>query len=418
MAFNTEGGLFDLIEKIVASLYEGYKYDKYIVDKYMLCRRIIDGTITPVKIDNYNSLTPRQRVAKLKSVSNLMTFRSPNYNPAGVRVSTSFDKQIAIINTDFEADLSTDVLATSFFRNEAEMKSRSALIDGFGTHDGARLTELLGNSYIPFTDAEITALNNIPAVIIDDEWFQDYSYAMDTNGDTKMTDFYNPESLKHNFYLHTWKVISSSPFKNAVVFTTDTPAVTSVVVSPSTATVNKGQELQLRSVVTTTGFANKATTWSLEGKAGATIDLSGKLKVASNYDNTGAGTAGVWTISIDTILESGDKVVVNGVAYTVDASSEDTIAKQITAMKSALNNAKVTDYFSISGTSTTTTLTQKSGYYGISTPVFSFIPASGSDGECDIDETTEGALAGNHIRVTATSVFDTTKKGTAIVTVA
>ena len=32
--------------------------------------------------------------------------------------------------------------------------------------------------------------------------------------------------------------------------------------------------------------------------------LSGKLKVASNYDNTGAGTAGVWTIDIDTILDS------------------------------------------------------------------------------------------------------------------
>ena len=61
------------------------------------------------------------RVAKLKNVSNMMTFRNPNYNPAGVRVSTSFDKQIAIINTDFEADMSTDVLATSFFRNEAEL---------------------------------------------------------------------------------------------------------------------------------------------------------------------------------------------------------------------------------------------------------------------------------------------------------
>ena len=78
MAFNTEGGLFDLIEKIVGSLYEGYKYDKYIADKYMLCRRIIDGTITSVKIENYANLTPRQRVSKLKNVSNLMTFRSPN----------------------------------------------------------------------------------------------------------------------------------------------------------------------------------------------------------------------------------------------------------------------------------------------------------------------------------------------------
>ena len=41
----------------------------------------------------------------------------------------------------------------------------------------------------------------------------------------------------------------------------------------------------------------------------------------------GAGTAGVWTIDIDTILETGDKVSVNGIEYTVDASSQDTIAK-------------------------------------------------------------------------------------------
>lgn len=241
---------------------------------------------------------------------------------------------------------------------------------------------------------------------------------MDNNADTKMTDFYNPESLKRNHWLHTWKVLSTSPFKPAVVFTIDTPAVTSVSVSPSTATVTKGQELQLSSSVETTGFANKAVTWSLEGKTGATIDLSGKLKVASDYDNTGSGTAGVWTIDIDTILETGDIVEVNGVKYTVDATTQDTIAKQITAMKSAFNDAKITDYFTVGGTTTTTTLTQKSGHYGIDEPVFKFTKASGSAGVCEIENTTEGALAGNNIRVTATSVYDTTKKGTSIITVA
>ena len=317
MAFNTEGGLFDLIEKIVGSLYEGYKYDKYIADKYMLCRRIIDGTITSVKIEDYANLTPRQRVAKLKSISNLMTFRSPNYNPAGVRVSTPFDKQIAIINTDFEADMSTDVLATSFFRNEAEMKSRSALIDGFGNHDTARLQELLGDAYVPFTEAELTALKNIPAVIIDEEFFQDYSYAMDNNADTKMTDFYNPETLKRNHWLHTWKVLSTSPFKGAVVFTIDTPAVTSVTVNPSAVSASAGLDVQLQAVVATTGFANKAVTWSItqdpetDPAKKATVDLAGKVHIpaghkastnnqentlikvtaTSVYDNTKTGTA-------------------------------------------------------------------------------------------------------------------------------
>ena len=213
-------------------------------------------------------------------------------------------------------------------------------------------------------------------------------------------------------------IMATSPFENAVVFTKTAQGIVAVVVSPSTATVSKGQELQLSSAVTTTGFANKAVLWTIEGKTGASIDQTGKLKVASNYDNTGAGTAGVWTIDIDTVLETGDIVEVNDVKYTVDASSADTIAKQITAMKSAFNNAKITDYFTIGGTSTTTTLTQKSGHYGQEVPEFKFTPASGSDGECAIEETTEGKLAGNIIRVTATSVYDNTKKGQAIITVA
>ena len=129
MAFDTEDSLFEFIDDAIAMLYESLKYDTYIVDKYMLCRRILDGTVTSVQIENYSSLTPRQRVSAMKSVSNKMTFRNPNYNPAGIRRATSFDDQITIINTDFEADFSTDVMATSYFRDEADMKSRMVLID-------------------------------------------------------------------------------------------------------------------------------------------------------------------------------------------------------------------------------------------------------------------------------------------------
>lgn len=289
MAFNTEGGLFDLVERIIASLYEGYKYDKYIVDKYMLCRRMVDGTITPVYVENYATLTPRQRVAKLKNVSNLMTFRSPNYNPAGARIATPFEKQIAIINTDFEADLTTEVLATSFFRNDAEMKSRMALVDGFGNHDTERLKELLGTAYIPFTEEELEQLRECPAVIIDDEWFQDYSYALDAqgNGETKQTDFYNPESLRHNFWLHTWKVLSTSPFKQAICLSTTDPKVEEVVVTPQELTISAGIPVQLNATVKTVGFANKAVTWSVIKGAGVTVDLTGKVMIPADFVTTG-----------------------------------------------------------------------------------------------------------------------------------
>jgi hypothetical protein len=123
MAFETED-LFTYIDNAISMLYESLKYDTYLVDKYMLARRIVDGTVTSVQIANYSSLTPRQRVSAIKSVSNKMTFRSPNYNPAGIRKATSFDDQIGIVNTDFESDMTTEVLSTSFFRDDADMKFR------------------------------------------------------------------------------------------------------------------------------------------------------------------------------------------------------------------------------------------------------------------------------------------------------
>lgn len=291
MAFDSEGGLFELIDNLTSMLYESMMYDRYIIDKYMLCRRILDGTMTSVKIDNYANLTPRQRVSALKSISNKMTFRSPNYNPAGIRRATSFEKQIAIINTEFEADLTTEVLATSFFRDEAEMKSRMKLIDGFNNHDTERLTEVLGNQYVPFTSEELTALASIPAVIISDEWFMDYDYSLDANAPTKQTDFYNPTTLKRNIFLHSWRVFSTSPFEQAVVFTSETPTVNSVTVSPNQSSVSAGLSLQLQAVVDTDGFANKAVQWTVEKADGevtkVTVDANGLVMIPSDFVTSG-----------------------------------------------------------------------------------------------------------------------------------
>lgn len=298
MAFETED-LFTYIDNAISMLYESLKYDTYIVDKYMLCRRILDGTMTPVKINDYDNLTPRQRVSALKSISNKMTFRSPNYNPAGVRRATSFDDQIMIINTDFEADFSTEVLATSFFRDEADMKSRLVLIDAFNSHDTNRLTELLGSAFVDFTSAELTQLATIPAVLISREWFMDYDYALDTESGQKQTEFYNPTTLEDNHFLHAWRVFSTSPFENGAVFTSDSQGVTSVTVSPATATVSKGQNLQLSATVVTTGFANKSVTWGVDEtseNAGVTITQSGKLFVPA--DLTGVTTITVIATSV------------------------------------------------------------------------------------------------------------------------
>lgn len=422
MAFDDENGLFDLIERVIGSLYEGYQYDKYLVEKYTLCRRILDGTVTSVEIDNYGSLTARQRVAFMKNISNKMTFRSPNYNPAGVRVATAFEDQIMILNTDFDADMSTEVLATSFFRNDAEMKTRLALIDGFNNHDTARLTQLLGSQFIPFTDDELTALGNIPAVIVDREWFQVYSYAMDNMAETRRTDFFNPESLRNTHWLHTWKVVSSSPFKQAVVFTKDVaPAVSSISITPSTATVSAGQSLQLSTTVVTAGFANKAVSYSIEADSEttaankATVDINGKVEIPSSHGHGASGTQGVYYVTVSTALATNEELVINGVTYKA-AAADDTAAKQATAIAALFtSDPQYTVAVGTSGNANRVSFTEKSGWYGLGAP------------EVDDSDLTTGAVTestgtagvmASGVWVKATSVYDPTKTALSRITVA
>lgn len=300
MAFETED-LFTYIDDLIVMLYESLKYDKYIVNKYMLCRRILDGTMTAVQIENFATKNTRDIVADIKAVSNKMTFRSPNYNPAGIRKATRFEEQIAIINTDFDAKFTTKVLATSYFRSDAEMKANLALIDSFSSHDTNRLAELFGkrnpdgslvedtyiDGYVPFTPQELQALNEIPAVIISKEWFMNYAYAFDNATGEKATEFYNPVTLKNNHFLHFWGVFSTSPFENGCVFTQSKPSVSSVEISPNVATVTKGQSIQLKATVETVGFANKAVVWSVnENGSGATIDQNGILYVPATAESS------------------------------------------------------------------------------------------------------------------------------------
>ena len=320
MAFERED-LFTLIDQIVNSLYEGMEYDYYQVSKYVLARRVLEGTVTAVQIPNFANLTDRDVVAFIKGYSNDMTFRSPKFNPAGIRKATDFEDQFAIVSTKFDGKFTTNVLATSYFKSDAEMKANYALCDGFGNFDMPRLNEVFAkrdangaivpNEYVagyePLTSAELTALNEIPVAIIGRDFFQMYKYGLDNMAEGRQTEFFNPQTLRTNHWLHTWGVVSSSPFENAIVFTQTAQAVSSVTVSPATATVSKGQELQLSAVVVTTGFANKAVYWSVDSDAyadGVRISDEGKLIVPSDatvesitvtatsiYDNTVSGTA-------------------------------------------------------------------------------------------------------------------------------
>ena len=418
MAFTEEYGLYNLIMEIVGSLYESLKYDLFITNKYMLCRRIVDGTVTPSYIANYDSLTARERVEKMKAVCNDMTFRNPNFNPAGIRKGNRVEDLILIMNTDFEAAVSTSVIATSFFRNEAEFKTNGVLCNGFGNHDSARLTELLGDAYVPFTDAELSALASVPAVIVSVDWFMNYYYDLGT-GSSMNDEFFNPVTRKNNHFLSAWMVISSSPFEQATVFTLTPASVSSMSVSPATATVTKGQELQLASSVATQGFGNKAVSWSINEQAitsGATIDETGLLKVPTDY-TTASGTQGVYNLTISTALATDEVITIDGIEYKA-AAAADTAAKQATAIYTQLAaDTSINSIYTITNPSSgVVRFTEASGYYGQGVPVVD--DSALTTGVVTMATGTAGKEASTPIVVTATSVLDKSSTAQARITVA
>lgn len=408
MAFESEDSLFRFIDETIGMLYQSLMYDEFLVDKYLLCRRILDGTVTSVYIPNFNSISARERVSFMKAVSNKMTFRSPNYNPAGIRRATRFEDQIMILNCEYDAQVTTEVLSTSFFRNDAEFKTQAKLIDSFSDSDTARLTEVLGDAYIPFTDTEKSQLATIPACIISREWFMDYDYVMNNeSGDMKYTEFFNPTTLKNNHFLHYWGVKSSSPYESACVFTTVEPAVTGVNVSPSAASVSAGSELQLKAVVTTTGFANKAVAWSVDSSSkadGVTISDNGLLKVPSDvsvesitvtatsiYDNSVTGTASITVAS--TTVPSITSVTVSAAGSATSVAKGATLQLSATVVRTG--NANQAVVWSLDATSAAA---------GVSISNAGLI-------------TVASAATAESITATATSVFDDTKSDDITLTV-
>ena len=134
----------------------------------MLARRILDGTVTTVEIKDIANKTDRDIVAEIKEQSDNMTFRSPRFNPAGLRKATAFDDQFAIVSTKFDAKFTTNVLATSYFRSDAEMKANMELVDGFGNFDEPRLAEIFDS--VPLTAKQwfcVGIISFLPIVLVE-----------------------------------------------------------------------------------------------------------------------------------------------------------------------------------------------------------------------------------------------------------
>lgn len=293
-AFLSWDGITDLISKIVNAMYTAANYDEFVTTKYMLAKAILDGRLSAITVYANDA---KGAVTKIKGVSNALTFMSNNYNSAGVQTFTDKNDQYLLVNSQFDSEIDVEVLASAFNMSKAEFMGHRILIDGFGTLDVARLNALFKDdpNYIELSQDTLTALNAIPAVLVDKNFFMIFDNMYE------FTENYNGQGLYWNYFYHTWKTFSMSPFANALVFVPAVPSVTSVTVAPSAVTCKKGQSVQLSVTVETENYAPKTVNWKSDTE-GVTVDINGHVTVATSVT---ASTAKITATSTYDTTKSG-----------------------------------------------------------------------------------------------------------------
>ena len=233
-------------------------------------------------------------------------------------------------------------------------------------------------TYIELTEAEKTALNTIPAVMVDGAFFQIYQNSHEMN------EAFNGEGRYWNYWLHEWMTFSSSPFAQRMTFVPATPTVSAITLSPSTATIVSGQSVQLTPTVTSSGFASQALVYSSSDEDVATVDATGLVKGIS------AGTVSITATSVaaSSVTATATITVESGVTSVSVSPSTKTVTAGTTAQLSAtvVTNGLVTD---------------------------AVVWTSADETKATVDQnglvTTADSFTSGTVRITATSVIDSSK---------
>ena len=291
-AFLSWEGVTDLIAKITEQIYTAANYDEFLVMKYLVARRILNGQMAVETYDATATRPMHELAEKLKTVSNELEFMSPNYNIAGVRNYALKSEQYLLISAKADAGMDINVLASAFNMDKAEFLGHRVMIDGFGKLDIERLNEIFAedSTYSAPSSEEIEALNSIPAIIIDKDWFKVFDNLLEFDEN------FNGQGLYWNYFYHVWKTVSTSPFANAIMFLNSKPDVTAISLSPSTVTVKSaGDTVQFTPTVTSEPFANKSVKWTVSDTTKASIDNRGLFTL---LDDSASATITVTATSV------------------------------------------------------------------------------------------------------------------------
>jgi len=207
------------------------------------------------------------------------------------------------------------------------------------------------------------------------------------------------DAVPGDYTITATSVFDASKQGTATITVTPAPAVHSVSIDPSTASVMQGESEQLSASVDAVGGAATTVTWSSNGVAQkVTVDGAGKVSAAAD------AVPGDYTITATSVFDASKKgtaTITVTIAPAVHSVSVDPSTASVMQGESEQLSASVV---AAGGADETVTWSSDDG-----------------GGRVTVDNTGNVTVASDAIpgvyTITATSVFDASKKGTATITV-
>lgn len=273
MAFLSYDALDRFIAKLVDSMYSSATQDEFIQMKALIAdfgsKGYFQTCTVPAIVDEASA---KEAMVYIKAMSDRFTFGSQAYNSAGVWTLTPKDEQYLLVTPEINARLNVEVLAMAFNMDKAEFAGHIIVVDDFGGLEN----------------------NGVECLLVDRDWMQVY----DSLRTFKTA--YNGAGLYWNYFYHVWMIYSTSRFNNAIAFISGTPTVTTFTVTPTEATVKRGDSVQLVTAVTGTNNPTSKGTYVMSGNASTETFVTplGKVVVSP------AETATTLTITVTSVADT------------------------------------------------------------------------------------------------------------------
>ena len=239
-AFTGYQAFSSFVAGIFNSVYRADEVDEFILFKQLIGEMLQNSYLVHVTKPADKTTSEAFSIA-MRANGLALEYVSRKYNRAGVATNTDLADQILLLRSDIVPVIDVTQLANNFNLNLAQpISGRIIVIDDFGQ----------GN-------------DSIIGGIVD----KDFSMIYDTV--YKTDSIYNPRHMYWNYFLHHHQVIASSPFANAIGFTTETitPAIDSLTIMPSEQSIAKGYSGYVRTIVDFVGDIDTTVKYTISGNA-------------------------------------------------------------------------------------------------------------------------------------------------------